>query len=398
MSPLMSLRAAGAFLGMASIAAAAPLAPINSEQSGAAAWVTTDFATSWTDGFSWNMTADSVPFTQEVLKRLNAVTTPAALRAMPAGLALPCSNGGSMTVRMSRGIPRVLGVEWSGCKLFSWNPYQILTGPGQITLIEDTFKPTHVAAISLGATGRDLVMPYHADLTEEVHDTVVSRNVRMIGVIPVSADYVPEGSSTSLYQVNGVRHEVTDIVFANPGRGPEHHENHSYLKNGLLNLESHWANDYFYTDDDFRYLAGEFTTTFTDPYSGTQTIRWSVDNLRIRRITDYANWTGNYSYDGAFTWTWGATSPSSCLSGRFALRTNSPFTIPSLDDSGITDSGELVMNGGAATFKPYSAATVPPGIPTGPRGVLSMNVRNIGTFNYDRAAFPDPVRVASGCQ
>jgi len=377
---------------------AEPLATINSEQSGAAAWVTAYFATNWTEGYSWGITSDSVPFTQEVLRQLNVATTPAALRAMPAGLTLPCSNGGNMTVRMTRGIPRMLNVEWTNCQLQRWNRLQVLTGPGQIALIEDNFKPTHVAAISLGSPGRDLVMPFHDDFTEEVHDTVISRNVRMIGIIPVSTDYLPEGSTTSTYQVSGVRHEVTDIVFTAPGRGPEHHESHSYLKNGLLNLVSHWANDYFYTDDDSRYLLGDFTTTTMDPYSGTQTIRWSVDNLRIRRVTDFANWSGNYSYDGAFKWTWGPPASAGCLSGRFALRTKSPFTIPSLDDSGTTDSGELAINGGAATFKTYSATTVPPGLPIPTRGLLSMNVRSVGTFNYDQAAFPEPVRVASQCQ
>lgn len=397
----MSRRAYASAIGalistLCGAAAPEPLAAIINEQTGAAAWVTTYFATNWTEGAAAVMVSDSVPFTQEVLAKLNAATTPAALRAMTSGITIPCVNGGSYVVRMSRGLPRVLGIEWNNCQIFRWNPYQVLTGPGQVTLFGDSFTPAHVAAISLGSASRDLSMPSHSEFPDQISDTVLTRNVRMIGVIPVSTAYVPEGSATSIYQVSGVRHEVREISFPGSSRLPEHHESHSQLKNGVIVETTSWANDFFYYDDEWRYVAGEFTQTTVDPYTGTQTIRWSVDNLRIRRITDYANWTGNFTYDGGFKWTWAPQSPTGCLSGRFALRTRASFTIPNLD-ANIQDSGELAING-AATYRAYSAATAPPGLPIPTGTLLSMDVRNAGTFNYDLGQFPDPARIASNCQ
>jgi hypothetical protein len=389
--------AIGAMLA-ASGSIAAPLAPIDSQQRGAAGWVATYFATSWTEGFTWAVTSDPVAFTQEVLARLNAVTTPAALRAMPAGLTLPCANGGSMAVRMSRGFPRVINVEWTACQLFRWLPTHVLTGPGQITLVDDNLHPATVAAITLGAAGRDLSMTLHDISPDESSEGVVTRSVRMVGAIPVSTDYMPEGSSMSAYLVTGAKHEVRDITFGTTGRAPQHYESHVELRNGFVWITNRWANDYFYTDDDSRYVTGEYKVTTLESYSGEQTTRWSVDNLRIRRVTDYANWSGNYSYDGGFTWNWSAGVGSGCTNGRFTLRTRSPFTIPSLDNSGLTDSGELAINNGAAVFNTYSAATAPVGMPAPTGTLLVMNVRNVGSFNYDTGLFPDPVRVASGCQ
>jgi hypothetical protein len=378
------------------IATAEPLATINDERTGAAAWVTTYFATNWTEGVAAVMVSDSVPFTQQVLARLNASTTPAALRAMPSGITIPCANGGNYVVRMSRGLPRVLDIEWTNCQIVRWNPYQVLTGPGQITLLNDSFAPTHVAAIWLGAANRDLVMPSHEVSSEQISDTVLTRNVRMVGVIPVSTVYVPSGSSSAIYQVTGVRHEVREIAFPGSVRAPEHHEVHGYLKNGVIAETAQWTDDFFYYDDEWRYVLGDFVQTTVDPFAGTQTTQWSVDNLRIRRITDYANWTGNFSYDGGFTWTWPSQAPAGCTSGRFALRTRTPFAIPNLD-SGTLDSGELSING-AATYRTYSATTVPPGLPTPTGTLLSMNLRDGSSFHYDLGLFPDPTRIASNCQ
>jgi hypothetical protein len=381
---------------LSGVAGAEPLAALDSEQRGAAAWVTTFFATNWTEGVAGVMVSDSVPFTQAVLAKLDAATTPAALRAMPSGITIPCANGGSYTVRMSRGLPRVLSIEWSDCQIVRWNPTQVLTGPGQVVLLGDTFTPTHVAAIWLGSSNRDLVMPSHEASPDQVSDSILTRNVRMIGVIPVSTAYVPEGSATSIYQASGVRHEVRELSFPASTRAPEHHEVHAELKNGVISETVNWADDFFYYDDEWRYVAGEFTQTQVDPFWGTQTTRWSVDNLRIRRITDYANWTGNFSYDGGFKWTWPAQAPAGCLSGSFAVRTRSPFTIPNLD-ANVQDSGELAING-AATYRAYSAATVPPGLPVPTASLLSMSVRNVGTFNYEIGQFPDQTRIASNCQ
>src|SRR6185295_17043856 len=150
MSPLMSLRAAAALLGMASVAAAAvPLAPINNEQSGAAAWVTASYATNYVDVGTGSLIADPVFYTVELLTRLNKVTTPAALRAQPGGISIPCKNEGNVTARLVPGALRMLSAEWNDCVLYNGLP--VAKGPLQILLPKDSFAPGHVLSVAMGS-------------------------------------------------------------------------------------------------------------------------------------------------------------------------------------------------------------------------------------------------------
>jgi hypothetical protein len=355
--------------------------------------VTTSFATGWTEGVAATMVSDSHEFAAHALSKLNAATTPAALRAMPTGIDLPCANG-SLTVRMPRRFPRVLNIEWNGCQRYQFFP-QLITGPGQIMLLTDDFSPNHVAGIRLGSDTRDLSIVHDEQYPEEFSHTVITRNVRMTGWIPMSWEYRPEGSDRAAYFVSGFRHEISDRIPTDPAQPPAHYEWRNELRNGLVMQLSQWANEQMYYDDEWRYVSGEYQSTSIEPYWGTNTTRWSVDNLRIRRVTDYANWSGNFSYDGDVSWTWHEAAPAGCTDGRVSLHTRSPFTIPSLDDSGIRDSGELVING-TATFRAYSSVTSPPGPPASDR-LLTMDVQDVGSFHYDLSQFPDPIRIAANC-
>ena len=382
---------------LSAAALSAPLATIDSEQRGAAAYVTMTYATSYSEGIAVNMVQDSLIIGELSLQRLNTVTTPAALRAMPGGLSLPCANGGTVTTRLARGPIRALDIEWSNCQLVSWNPTMILTGPGQIILFTDSFTPTYVAAITLGSANRNVVMPWGYTNSEETYTRLLTRNVRMIGKIQATTSLAGNGSLSTLYTVNGFRDEVNDRVFTDPGHAPEHLVFHSEIRNGIYGDSFSWKDDGFYFDDEMRFVTGDYTSSVTEPYYGTSTVKWSVDNLRTHRITDYANWKGSYSYDGGFSWTWTPNNTAGCLGGRFTVKTRAPFVIPNLDNYGVMDSGELGINNGAATYRAYSAATVPPELPPTSLTLLSMTVRDVGTFNYDYGLAPDPVRDASQC-
>lgn len=243
-------------------------------------------------------------FAETLLARLNETTTPAALRALPGGISIPCANGGNVTVRMPRGIARVLNIEWTNCQIRALDDSTIATGPGQIVLINDNFTSTHVAAITLGSATRNVVMPFGYENGEGTFARVLTRNVRMIGVIPVTSAVGAEGTIQALYAVNGLRDETNDYTYLDPNRPPDHLAFHTEVRNGLVGNTQAWANGGSYFDTEARFIAGDYSSTITQPYYGTQTQKWSVENLRTRRIIDYANWVGNYSYDGGFTWTW----------------------------------------------------------------------------------------------
>jgi len=381
------------------MASAEPLATINSEQSGAAAWLSTQFAMNYVDVSTGSLMSDPVSYTVAMLTRLAKVTTPATLRAQPGGITVPCKNGGSFTVRMSSGVPRVLTSEWNGCALYS-PAFQVASGPLQVLLPRDSFAPGHVLAIAMGTPTRNFVLESKQVSSDEVDDNVESRNVRMTGWIPVDWSYRPEGADRTAYEISGFQQRLGDTVFADPNRPPEHVDIRTELENGVVWVVNAWGNEAMYTDDDWHYVTGAWTQTYVSSRTGSFVTRWSVDNLRIHRITDFANWNGSFEYDGGFSWTWPVqpTPGSGCLNGRFAVRTKSPFMIQSLDDSGLTDSGELSINNGAATFRTYSAATLPHGLPPTTQTLLSMTVRGVGTFNYDEGLFPNPVNVAANCR
>jgi hypothetical protein len=79
------------------------------------------------------------------------------------------------------------------------------------------------------------------------------------------------------------------------------------------------------------------------------------------------------------------------------VRTLAPIYSPDLDLN-AQESGELRING-VATARYCSPATVPAHLPVPTNGtLLNLTVRNVGSFNYDEGGFPDPLRVAAGCQ
>lgn len=395
-----TLATAIAFSGSTvSAVAAGPLAPIDTEQRAASALVTVLDAASRAQGIVAVITADSTVFAQEVFKNLNAATiTAPALRNMPDGATRPCVNGGSFDVRMPRTLPRVLHIEWTNCQVLRWDPASIATGPGQITLFSDSFRPEQVAAIRLGNSTRDLAIAMTHSDSESISHTVRTRNVRMTGWIPMFGPGFEEDSYIAYaYETSGFVRDVSDTDYSDPARADFHYETYDSAESTAVTGVTANLQQGFYYDDDQRLLWGQLTSTAVEPYWGTLTFRLGVENFAVRRVYDYNGWTSSLSVNGTVDYRWPDAALAGCADGRFAVRTVAPIYSPDMN-ANVQDSGELRING-AATVRYYSAATVPPHLPAPTNGtLLNMTVRNVGTFNYDVGGFPDPLRTAANCQ
>jgi hypothetical protein len=78
--------------------------------------------------------------------QLKTATTVQALMASPHGVVVACPQGGMLTARMSRGLPRIARFEWSDCRTEdAFGPYT-LNGPAEATLLEASFTPSTLTA------------------------------------------------------------------------------------------------------------------------------------------------------------------------------------------------------------------------------------------------------------
>jgi hypothetical protein len=84
------------------------------------------------------------------------------------------------------------------------------------------------------------------------------------------------------------------------------------------------------------------------------------------------------------------------MAGLYAFKTREPLVGQLF--SGTFQGGELVVNG-SAVAKFYSDTTTPPSLPAPVNGMLlSMRVRDVGTFIYDAASWRDAVYPAGQCR
>ena len=373
----------------ASALAAGPLAPVNTEQRAAAALITVIENAGRAQSVVAVIAADSTPYAQQVFNSLNAAAiTASALRNMPVGATRPCVNGGSFNVRMPRSLPRVLQIEWTNCQVIRWDP-TTATGPGQITLFSDNFRPEQVAGIRLGESTRDLVIGIGSGDTF----TVRTRNVRMTGLIPMfGPDYTVDSYTGYLYDISGFVHDVSETAHFDVFNSAE-----NVAAMGVIaNLQ-----EGYYYDEEQRLLWGKLATTQIDPNWGTLTNRIGVENLAVHRIYDYNAWTSSFAVDGAMDVEYPkggrAGELYGCRDGRFSARTVKPLFTPDMNAGHLQDSGEIRING-VATARYYSASTTPPHLPAPTNGMLiSLAVRDVGTFNYDEGGFPSPLVVAATC-
>lgn len=362
-------------ISAAAAVAAGPLSPVDTEQRAAAASITVVDESGRAQSVLAVISADLPLYAQEVFKSLNAaaITAP-ALRNMPDGATRPCLNGGSFNVRMPRSVPRVLQIEWTNCQVARWIP-GTTTGPGQITLFSDNFRPEQVAGIRLGNATHDLVNAI--DYTSSGGGlSVRTRNVRMSGWIPMfGPNYDVDSYTHYAYDISGFVRDVSDT-----------YETFNSAENAAtIGVIANLQQGYYY-DEEQRILWGKLTTTQIDPYWGTLTFRFGVENLAVRRVVDYNAMTNSYSVDGTmdvqFPTGGRAGELYRCRDGRFSVRTVTPLSTDEAN-SGVRYSGELRING-VATARYFSAATVPPNLPPPTNGMLiNMDVRGLGTFNYD---------------
>lgn len=324
------------------------------------------------------------------LRIVNAATTPAAL--IGAGpVTINCSVSGSLQARMADVLPRVLRVQWNDCVMPVRGYDKKLNGPVAITLAEDTFQPQSVPAIRMGNASGEFLQQWRSETAEQIDDVTLAIRMAMRGDISLAQ---PLSNDASSFVANGymdtrtlVESPVGSTPFALDGK----------LEVQQLSVVRSVSMAGVVNQDDTQFVSGSavFTQTQRPPY-GTFSDTYKFNGLHVRRDTDYEVFTEQLSMDGRMNVTWSPWAGAGCMDGVYAFKTRVPL-FRSLFGQAL-ESGEIAINGSViASF--YSSANTPPGLPAPSNGMLlSVKVRDVGTFNYDVASWYDAVVPTSQCR
>jgi hypothetical protein len=387
---------AGCLAGAA--ASAAPVS-IDSEQKAAASLITAFNVQNNTPIYQNAVLERAVFYTGRALSAAASVTTPGALMANPAGVEVPCEVSGTMTAKMSPRFPRVVKFEWHDCHLDIYGWPHSLDGPGEVLLQSDSFTATKALAIRLGNSRADFVQTREVVTPDQVNHDTILRNLTLVGNIPLNfGQFQPAGSTLSYaYVLDGYVDETQVINFPLSG-APQQTLNQRWDLEALTYAGSIGVNENWTVfDEELKVLFGTFTLTSTSPAPyGTQVERSRYANYRLHTVTDYTGWTRDASIDGKVDYTWNPNFGAGCVSGGYNFRT----VVPLRNDLSAWQqfsAGALDINGSMrATF--YTAATVPPSLPSPTQGVLThVEVNNVGTFDYDAWSVSDGLRGVAGC-
>jgi hypothetical protein len=370
--------ALGGCLALASTIVAAEPRVLDTEQKAAAGVSTGIFTSHQVPGIGSFVTATTIDYADRALRVVRAATTPEALLAATAWTTINCATAGTLSVRMADTLPRVLKVRWNGCVMPQFGRVRTYNGPVSITLTSDTFRPARLGAIRLGNAHEDFTEQYQIFRPDQNDDTTNTSNVLLRGDIATfDAFFSEEGPVSADYKVQGSHESYRWLDF--PDGRPSYAAVYKVTAEKLSVRET----TSFGSRDDYELqLTGHLTATQTDaPPWGTFTDSYFMQGYRVHQIMDYDTWMRQVSVDGKINIAWNEFAGSGCMNGQYAFKTRTPLVGNA--DTVIYDAGELVANG-AATVKFYSATNVPPGLPAPVNGqMVNMQVRDVGTFDYD---------------
>jgi hypothetical protein len=317
------------------------------------------------------------------LRTVRAATTPAALLSTPGGMTINCSISGTLTAKMADELPRVLRVRWNDC-VTRLGFERRFNGPVAITLPADTFQPQSVLAIRFGNASGEFLNQWRFANAGQNDDITEAFKLVMSGDVSLTRLFdCCEWVGTSAFRMNGY-FEQRRLLEAPLGTPPQA-SSYKVTAQGLQVVRStNSANGV--DEDDTRYAAGSVSTDQVQPPPhGAFGDAYTFRGFRVARTTDFVAFTDELTVDGRIDVTWNRFRPTPCVNGWYAFRTAAPLIID-LGTQAIT-TGRLGVNG-SVIAKFYSAANVPPSLPSPVNGMLlSMRVRDVGTFNYD-VAFP----------
>jgi hypothetical protein len=378
---------------MTGVATAAPIV-LDTEQK-AAAGVATALSTSRWPIFVNDLVDTAREHTHFALKIVHAATTPVALMSTPGGIAINCSISGTIQARMANVEPRVLRLQAHDCVTRYAGYDKTINGPVAITLPADTFEPQNVLAIRLGNATTEFRLEYRSE-TAEQNDTITDAySLALNGDISLARLYnCCEWVGTSSFEMKGY-HELLQLIDF-PNGAPSTSGRVRLSAQRLTMLRTTNAVDGV-NEDDSRYLGGAISYTRSDPPPyGTYTESFRFNDYHVARTNNFNDLTEHVSMDGRVAVESGTLWGAGCMDGLYAFRTRAPL-VKSLITNAYS-SGQLVANGSVvASF--YSSANTPPALPTPVNGMLlSMRVRDLGTFNYDASDAHNALMPMGQCQ
>lgn len=385
------LSGAGLVLSTA-VATAGPIV-LDTEQK-AAAGVATALFTSETSR-AVNGVIDIVrEYADFTLKTVNAATTPAALMSTPGGITINCSVSGTLEARMADALPRVLHVRWNNCVRPALGFTKTFNGPVAIILPADTFRPQSVLGIRFGNLSGEFLQQYRTETPEQNADIIEAFDITLRGDISMRRVFdCCEWVGSSSFEMSGYSDNRSTLEF--PSGEPSVFVGYKVSAKRMQVIRS--TNSASGVDeDDTRFVSGSVSLVQTQPPPyGILTDAYMFDDYRVDRISDYGAWTGQLSVDGRINVKWKAFAGAGCMDGLCAFKTRAPLV--NTLDSPAFEGGELAVNGSVlASF--YSAANTPPALPAPVNGMLlSMQVRNLGPFNYDVASVFDALVPVGQC-
>jgi len=374
----ISLRRAltGACLLLSTAAATATPVVLDTEQKAAAGLATALFKADIPR--STTASADAIgDYVDTTLRTLRPLVTPAQLLAAPNGITANCAVSGSFKAKMADTLPRVLHVNFKDCTTLYFGIERFLDGPIAMTLPADTLQPEHVSDVRLGNDSAEFLELIRSESAEQNSDDTYA--FRMVLRGDLALWYAAERTST--FVLNGYYDQRRMVEFP-PGTPPQFYD-FKTVADHLSVVLSRTTSQSGLLDDDVHLLKrGSVTFENTQPPPwGSWTDAYTFNDLQVRYITDYAAMTNQKTIDGRINIAWNRFAGPGCMNGDYSFRTRVPLLQP--DGVAAFESGELVVNGDVvARF--YSAANTPPRLPTPVNGMLiSMKVRDVGTFNYD---------------
>ncbi len=375
-------------------AAAAPVVEIDSEHM-AAMGVTTALTVAH-DAPLYHSVLTQRPrdFTRLTLAHLNAGTSFEALAGSPFGVTLPCQISGTLTVSMKQ--TRLLRLTWDGCQFPLHGTPVTLDGPGEVLLLADSLEPTTVGSIRFGNADADLVQAGGQDFPEYSYRETYRRNLRISGLIPLAEFYYPGTETPFAYGIKGFVDETVEYTYPNGEQEPLTYnylhtaENLEYA--GVNRVGENW--DSFY--EELRVLFGKYTFQRDEgPFYGVSFESEDYTGLRVTRLQN-PDFTVETTIDGRVNRVYNRWSGQGCVNGTYAFKTRSPMK-QELNGWNRFGAGELLINESTrARF--FGAENTPPELPAPVNGMLlNLDVKNVGTFNYDAPSANDAVRPIARC-
>jgi hypothetical protein len=123
----------------ASSAQSAAAAPIESESSGARAFVTSLILRDEVQSLEHQFSYTSRDLIDRALRQFAAATDYATLAASSDGVSLPCPVSGTVTARVSNAWLRVVRLEWQQCVPDQSAFINTFDGPAEVTLLASLF-------------------------------------------------------------------------------------------------------------------------------------------------------------------------------------------------------------------------------------------------------------------